>query len=118
MRLFWTQVSMGIRIRMPWLKNWQKGIYNKKKEYATRVTFLLEIKPQKYTFSAKCDYFVATYALILNTSKDANVHTYATTQEQKKKRSTVKRKNIKEGFCNQVTFHLEIYLQKVQLHQL
>ena len=44
-----------------------------------RVTFLLEIKLQKYTFSAKFDYFVATYALILNTSKDENVHTYATT---------------------------------------
>ena len=61
--------------------------------------------------------FLAANAYFLNTCQNGNVHTYATTQELKKKEFTLNSKNMKQEIGLQLTFHLDIEIEKVHFQQ-
>ena len=76
------------------------------------MTFILEIKLQNYIFYQNTTVFIANYASILIPCQDRAVHAYVTTEELKRKEFTLKSENMKEAIGIQVTFTLEIKLQK------
>ena len=77
-----------------------------------QVTFSFEIKLQKYIFFAKYDHFSTASVPFSNPCYDRNVHTYAMTKEARRKAFNAKGENIKQTSAIQVTFILEIKLQK------
>ena len=85
---------------------------NIKQTIAVQVTFILKKKLSNYIFYQNLAIFSATYVSNLNPCYDGNVHPYATTQKLKKKGSALKGRNIKEATGIQVTFMLEIEIQK------
>ena len=82
-----------------------------------KVTFISENKLQKkkHIFQKNKTVFSEIYASILSPCWGGNVHTYATTQELKKKAFRLNSQNIKQKFGVQVTFILEIKPQKESL---
>ena len=59
------------------------------------VTFMLEMKLQKYVFQQNMTMFVAANVPFLNQCDDVNVCTYAATKELKSKALTVNSQNIR-----------------------
>ena len=104
MRAFWTYGNMRTYATIKELK--KKGFTLKdksmKEAIGIQVTFMLEIKVQKYIFNKIWPFFQPLLCF-LNLYEDENVHTYATAKELKKKAFTVKIHNIKEAINIQLT---------------
>ena len=66
----------------------------------------------KVYFFAKYDHFLTVNVPFLNPCYDRNVHAYAMTKEVRKKAFNAKGENKKQTSAIQVTFILEIKLQK------
>ena len=96
------------------IKTMAFGINSKNIEQAfgIQVTFITEIKPQKERFLGKKTVFLVTFAFILKSCQDGNVHTYATSEEIKMMAFRVNSRNIKQGIGIEVTFIMETKLQK------
>ena len=98
---------------MPRLNTEKDSIQDKySKSWHTSHLHLDNKVAKKKAFQYNVTAFLETCASMLNTSWDWNVHTYATTQELKKKAFKVKRKNIKKAIGTQLKFVLEIKLKR------
>ena len=73
---------------------------------------MLEIKLQKYPSFANYHRFVAANVSFLKLCWDGDVPTYATNKKLKKKEFQATGENIKQIIVIQVTFILEIKLEK------
>ena len=76
------------------------------------MTFILQIKPQKYIFHQNTTTLSATDLSIFNPCYDGIMHAFATTWELKTKTFTANSEAIKEVIGIQVTFTLEISIKK------
>ena len=68
---------------------------NIKQPIGIQLTFMLEIKIEKYIFRQNMTMFLVADMSFLNQCYDVNVHTYATTKELKSKAFTANCQNIK-----------------------
>ena len=86
-----------------------------KEAIGIQITLDLEFKLQKIHLQQNITIFSATHSCILNRFQDGNVDTHPMTSELEKNEFMVYGHNIKQVYDIQVTFILEIKLQKYNL---